>query len=77
LLEYVGSTIPFAKDKAGREAAGDPRPSIGERYSDRDDYLRQVEAAAAALVSLRYLLNEDIPLCVGIAAARYDAILAQ
>jgi hypothetical protein len=77
LLEYVGSTIPFAKDKAGREAAGDPRPSIGERYSDRDDYLRQVEAAAAALASLRYLLNEDIPLCVGIAAARYDAILAQ
>ncbi|MBT6910836.1 MAG: hypothetical protein HOA21_06785, partial [Rhodospirillaceae bacterium] len=76
LLEYIGSTIPFAKDKAGRDATGDPRPSIGERYGDRDDYLRQVEAAAAALVSLRYLLNEDIPLCVGIAAARYDAVMA-
>jgi hypothetical protein len=77
LLEYIGSTIPFAKDQAGREAAGDPRPSLAERYADRDDYLRQVEAAAAALVSLRYLLNQDVALCVGIAAARYDACMAQ
>jgi hypothetical protein len=77
LLEYIGSTIPFARDKAGREAAGDPRPSLEERYAGRDDYLWQVEAAAAALVSLRYLLNEDIALCVGIAAARYDACVAQ
>ncbi len=77
LLEYIGSTIPFAKDKAGREAAGDPRPSLAERYADRDDYLRQVEAAAGALVSLRYLLNEDVALCVGIAAARYDTCMAQ
>jgi hypothetical protein len=77
LLEYIGSTVPFAKDKAEREAAGDPRPSLEERYGGRDDYLRQVEAAASALVSLRYLLNEDIALCVGIAAARYDTCVAQ
>jgi len=50
---------------------------LEERYAGRDDYLWQVEAAAAALVSLRYLLNEDIALCVGIAAARYDACVAQ
>ena len=29
---FAGSYIPFAKTKAEREAAGDPRPSIEERY---------------------------------------------
>ena len=34
LLEYVGSTLPFAKDAEGREATGDSRLSIAERYVD-------------------------------------------
>ena len=77
LLEYVGSTLPFARDKAGREGLGDPRLSIQERYGSRDDYLQQVRAAAQALVGQRYLLAQDVALCVDIAAARYDACMGQ
>ena len=35
LADRDGSCLPFAFDKAAREAAGDPRPSIAERYERR------------------------------------------
>ena len=72
LLEYVGSSIPFPRDRAAREAADDPRLSIAERYADRDDYLKKVHIAAEELVAERWLLAEDIELCIEIAASRYD-----
>jgi hypothetical protein len=68
-----GSTFPFPATRAERERSGDPRPSIEERYRDRDDYLARVRAAAEALVEQRYLLAEDVDLAVNLAAARYDA----
>ena len=77
LLEYVGSTLPFAKDRAEREALADPRPSIAERYASRADYLEQVRAAAEDLVLRRYLLAQDVDLCIELAAARYDACMAR
>jgi Alpha/beta hydrolase domain len=51
--------IPFARTKGEREAAGDPRPSLEERYSSREAYVARVEAAAAALVADRLLLPAD------------------
>lgn len=72
LLEYVGSTLPFAKDAAEREASGDSRLSIAERYVGRDDYLARVRSAAENLVIKRYLLAKDVELCVEVAAERYD-----
>lgn len=74
LLEYVGSTLPFARDRAEREATGDPRRSIAERYENRDEYLAKVREAAEILVKDDYLLLEDIGLCIEIAALRYDLI---
>src|SRR6185369_16271582 len=71
-----GSTFPFPATRAEREQRGDPRPSIEERYRDRDDYLAQVRAAAEALVAQRYMLAEDIDLAVRLAAERYDAFAA-
>ena len=71
-----GSTFPFAATKAERERTGDPRPSIEERYRDRDDYLARVRAAAEALVAQRYLLAEDVDLAVELAGERYDAFAA-
>jgi hypothetical protein len=71
-----GSTFPFPATKAERERTGDPRPSIEERYADRDAYLAQVRAAADALVAQRYLLAEDVDVCVRLAAERYDAFAA-
>ena len=71
-----GSTFPFAATKAERVQRGDPRPSIEERYRDRDAYLAQVRAAAESLADQRYLLAEDIDLAVRLAAERYDAFAA-
>jgi alpha/beta hydrolase family protein len=59
LADRDGSFIPFARTKQEREAAGDPRPSLEERYGTRDAYVAAVEAAAAALVAERLLLPAD------------------
>jgi hypothetical protein len=73
LLEYVGLTLPFPRDAAERARRGDPRPAIAERYSGRADYLARVRAVARRLAAKRLLLEEDIDLCVDLAAERYDA----
>lgn len=54
-----GSFIPFANTKAERMAAGDPRPSIEERYRSHEDYVKQVASAARQLVKQGYVLQED------------------
>lgn len=64
LLEYVGSTQFF------------PAEEIHRQYESRDVYLASIKEAARDLVSKRYLLQEDVQLCVKLAADRYDAALA-
>jgi hypothetical protein len=59
LCDRDGSLIPFARTRGERDAAGDPRPSLEERYERRDAYVAQVRAAAAALVAARLLLPSD------------------
>jgi hypothetical protein len=59
LCDRDGSLIPFARTKTERDAAGDPRPSLEERYGSRDVYVARVEAAAAALVADYLLLPAD------------------
>ena len=49
---------------AQREANGDPRPSIEERYPSKDKYLARVRAAGEALAAERYLMEEDIDVSV-------------
>jgi hypothetical protein len=71
-LSLLGSTIPFPATQAERQATGDPRPSIEERYASKADYLRQVHQAAEALVQQGYLLAEDLPTVAEQAAQRYD-----
>src|SRR5262249_50372202 len=63
LCDRDGSYIAFSKTKAEREAAGDPRLSLEERYGSRADYVANVKAAAEALVAEGLLLAAD--------AARY------
>ena len=53
------SLIPFARTKEECQAAGDPRPSLEERYGTREAYVAKVEAAAEALVAERLLLPAD------------------
>lgn len=59
LCGLIGSFIPFARTAAERQALGDPRRSLEERYRDRSGFFRAVEAAANALVAERFLLRED------------------
>ncbi len=64
-----GAFIPFAKTKAEREAAGDPRLSLEERYKTHEGYVDAVKAAAARLVRERFLLQEDADRLIAEAAA--------
>ena len=68
----AGWTLPLPVTRAEREAAGDPRASIEERYADRDDYLEMVTRAARELAAEGYLLEEDVPEVVELAGKKYD-----
>jgi len=59
---YCGNTggyIPFAATKAERQANGDPRPSLEERYPSQAAYVAKVKAQADSLVAQRYMLRAD------------------
>lgn len=58
-VSFLGSWIPFAKTAADRRASGDPRLSIEERYSGREDYLTRYGKAVDELVQQRWILPED------------------
>ena len=59
MADRDGSCLPFAVDKAAREASGDPRPSIAERYRSGADYVAGVKAVVETLMAERLLLDED------------------
>jgi alpha/beta hydrolase family protein len=73
LLVFAGATLPFARTRRERDAAGDPRPSIAERYGSREDYLARVRDAAHALVKDGYLLEEDVETSAAFAVRMWDA----
>lgn len=56
---FQGGFIPFARTRAERDASGDPRLSLTERYGDHDGYVRAVRAAAADLTAQRFLTPAD------------------
>jgi hypothetical protein len=60
LARWSGSSFPFAATAAERKKAGDPRPSLEERYPSQADYVRRVAAAAEKLRRDGYLLDEDV-----------------
>jgi len=61
LVDFAGSYIPFARSRAERERALDPRLSIEERYQNRERYLGLFAEATLKLVKDGYLLPEDMP----------------
>jgi hypothetical protein len=72
LLVFAGATIPFARTRVERDALGDPRRSIEERYASRADYLARVRQASQSLVAAGYLLPEDLELPVTAAARLWN-----
>ncbi|MDH3604993.1 MAG: alpha/beta hydrolase domain-containing protein [Candidatus Tectomicrobia bacterium] len=59
LCDREGSYLPFARRQAEREAHGDFRASLEERYGNHADYVKTVAKATEALVAERLLLPED------------------
>src|SRR5262245_28094837 len=70
----IGATIPFPTTQEARQAAGDPRRAIAERYASRDDYLERVRQATQLLVREGYLLAEDVEEVLSQAAQHYDLL---
>ena len=74
LARWSGSFLPFARSEAERRAAGDPRPSLEERYRSRADYEAKVKGAAEALVRAGFLLEADVAAITARAGALYDRL---
>jgi hypothetical protein len=75
LFARCGSFWPFARTEEERRRTGDPRPSIAERYRDRDDYVARATAAAEVLVAARLLDETDVAAAVGAAVRLYDEVV--
>jgi Alpha/beta hydrolase domain len=69
LCSFSAGMIPFARTKAERQANGDPRLSLEERYGDHAGYVAAVKAAAAKAISQGFLLQRDADSLIEQAAA--------
>ena len=70
--EPAGIGDSVCPDADAREAAGDPRRSIEERYPSSEAYLARIREAGQKLVEGRYLLAEDLPKVVERAREHWD-----
>jgi len=66
--QMYGSYIPFPETREEREATGDPRRAILERYGSKEGYVAAIEKAARALVAEGFMLEEDVARSVAEAA---------
>ena len=67
--DALGQMILFAKTKAARDATGDPRPSLEERYKDHAGYVNLITAAATRLEHERLMLHDDVERYIAAAQA--------
>ncbi|MGH8028168.1 MAG: alpha/beta hydrolase domain-containing protein, partial [Pseudoxanthomonas sp.] len=51
-----GAFVPFARARAERIAANDPRPSLEERYENRDGFMKAAAASIDNAIQKRFLL---------------------
>jgi hypothetical protein len=59
ICSFSGGMIPFSSTRAERQASGDPRLSIEERYRTHQGYVNAVTKAVNELLQERFLLPED------------------
>jgi hypothetical protein len=59
ICNYVGGMIPFARTAEERNATGDPRLSLQERYGSHDGYVASVRKAADKAMKDGFLLPVD------------------
>ncbi|HET9408393.1 MAG TPA: alpha/beta hydrolase domain-containing protein [Candidatus Sulfotelmatobacter sp.] len=58
-VSFEASYLPVPKTPEDRQKSGDPRKSIVERYTGREDYLARYEKALDELVKQHWILPED------------------
>jgi Alpha/beta hydrolase domain len=58
-VSFEASYLPFPKTAGERQKNNDPRKSIAERYSGREEYLARYARAVDGLVRQRWILPED------------------
>jgi hypothetical protein len=75
LSGLIGGFEPFPLTREQREASGDARLSIDERYTDRADYLDRVRLAAEDLVRGRFMRAEDVPAVLLSAETSWNAVV--
>lgn len=73
ICNYVGGMVPFARTAAERQASGDARLSLEERYRDHDGYVQAVVRAAERAVKEGFLLDGDAAALIR--AAQASAVL--
>jgi hypothetical protein len=76
LYSMVGSTFFFAKTKTERLKTGDPRPSLAERYKNKQEYLDKFTAAAKQLAKDGYLLETDLEMVIRRGSWFWDHLMA-
>lgn len=69
LCAFTGGYVPFARTRAERNASGDPRLSLEERYGNQQGYVAAVRTAAKKAVQERFLLQQDADRLIREAAA--------
>src|SRR5437773_3024554 len=69
VCNYVGGMVPFAIKKADRQA-GDPRPSLEERYGTHKGYVNAVKAAANNAACQDYLIAASAGAAMGAKGTR-------
>jgi hypothetical protein len=66
----TGSFVPFARTRAERNASGDPRPSIEERYPSHEAYMDAVSRCCQSRVQEGLMLQDDADRFIAAARSR-------
>ncbi len=77
ISRWLGSFIPFPRTQRERMASLDPRPSIEERYGDRQGYREAFAAAVDHAIQEGFLLAEEREAVIADQMALYDRVMAR
>lgn len=77
LVMLRGAWTPFAATKIQREKAGDPRPSLEERYASKDEFMAKVRVAIQGLIERRLMMESDLEPQMKQASERWDWVCKQ
>jgi hypothetical protein len=71
-VSFEASYLPFPKTAAERDKSGDPRKSVLERYTGREDFIARYTQALDDLINQRWILSEDRPALLALSAQEWD-----